>query len=71
VDLIQYEYTALPMLAAALTTPAPITVPATPKKEARTAAVIEASALATTCTGLRWRELSRSFMMSPEGSLDG
>lgn len=41
------------MLAAALTTPAPMTVPATPKKEARTAAVIDASALATTWTGLR------------------
>jgi hypothetical protein len=62
-DLIQYEYTALPMLAAALTTPAPMTVPATPKKEASTAAVIDASALATTWMGLRWMARSRSFMV--------
>ena len=41
------------MLAAALTTPAPMTVPATPKNDASTAAVIDASALATTWTGLR------------------
>ncbi len=53
VDRIQYEYTALPTLAAALITPAPMTVPATPKNEASTAAVTDASALATTWTGLR------------------
>jgi hypothetical protein len=67
VDRIQYAYTALPMLAAALTTPAPMTVPATPKKEASTAAVTDASALATTWTGLRWIDRSRPFILTAKG----
>jgi hypothetical protein len=65
VERSQYEYSALPTLAAALTTPAPMTVPATPKNEASTAAVIEARAPARTWTGLRWMERSRSFMRTP------
>ncbi len=55
------------MLAAALTKPAPMTVPATPKNEASTAAVIDANALAVTWMGLRWKERSRSFMVTAEG----
>jgi hypothetical protein len=56
----------LPTLAAALMTPAPMTVPATPKNEASTAAVTEARAPATTWTGFRWMDRSRSFIRTPE-----
>src|SRR5205807_89179 len=63
--------TSLPTLAAALITPAPMSVPATPNNDASTAAVTEASALATTWTGLRWIERSRSFMVTVEGVAPG
>ena len=71
VERIQWAYTSLPTLAAALMTPAPMSVPATPKNDASTAAVTEASALATTWTGLRWIERSRSFMVTVEGVAPG
>jgi len=50
----EWLYTALPTTVSTLAIAAPITVPATPRNDAPTVAVIAANALATTCTTDSW-----------------